>query len=334
MKWGFIALDAFEVRPKICLYFLSSMNFWKQNKNPKAVDLMPAIGLRRFYKTPPRRIGLWGVLIFSNILWIGLVVLLVSFAWTSTKLGTAVTEYYFQEKSKWLAEKQANQKELEESNLQVARLVSLQTSSPGDVVRLAGKISKVLNTANGANRSFIEKALPEAIRIQVQFGIPASATISQAIYESGYGGSSLAKQYNNFFGIKAFNNWNGLRASNMTTRDSGVLTKADFRAYETLGAGFDGYAQFLRDSGRYDKAFYMPTGLSFVQAILAAGYCPDDTYLPAIQKIMAKHNLVELDDIIKAGANAPYQSAWNTEKNSNAPKIESKLSQIILDNKS
>lgn len=289
------------------------MKSWN-TKKPRALDLMPALAMKRFHTKAPRRVGLWGVLVFSNILWIGLVLALTGWAWTSTKLGAAVTEFYLQEKETWIAQSQEKQKMLEESNLQVARLVALQTSSPGDVVRLAGKISKVLNSTYGSHRVFIEKALPEAIRIQVQFGIPASATISQAIYESGYGGSSLAKSYHNYFGIKAFNSWTGMRASNMPTRDSGVATRADFRAYENLGSGFEGYANFLKESGRYDKAFYAPTGLSFVQAILKAGYCPDSTYLPAIQKIMAKHNLVELDDIIKAGADAPYQSAWNDGK--------------------
>ncbi|NJK91493.1 MAG: hypothetical protein HC904_06515 [Blastochloris sp.] len=243
-----------------------------------------------------------------------MVIFLTSAAWTSTKLGTAVTEFYFREKSNWIAQKEAKQKELEESNLQVARLVALQTSSPGDVVRLASKISKVLNSSSGAHRNFIEAALPEAIRIQVQFGIPASATISQAIYESGYGGSALAKNYHNYFGIKAFNSWNGPRAVSMPTVDSGVKTRADFRAYNTLGDGFEGYAKFLSESGRYEKAFYTQNGLAFVNAILKAGYCPDSTYLPAIQRIMQKHNLNELDDIIKAGADALYQSAWAGDK--------------------
>ena len=277
------------------------------------MDLMPALAMKRYYSKPRSRFGLWGVLILSNILWIGMVVFLTTVTWTSTKLGTAVTEFYFKEKNNWIAQKQAKQKELEASYLQVARMVALQTSSPGDVVRLASKISKVLNSTAGDHRIFIEQALPEAIRIQVQFGIPASATISQAIYESGYGGSALAKKHHNYFGIKAFKSWDGPRASSMPTVDSGVRTRADFRAYANLGEGFEGYARFLRESGRYNKAFYTSSGITFVQSILKSGYCPDLTYLPAIQKIMQKHNLVELDDIIKAGANAPYQSAWNTD---------------------
>jgi flagellum-specific peptidoglycan hydrolase FlgJ len=309
------------------------MKSWNRNKKPKAMDLMPALAMKRFYNRPPKRFGLWGVLIFSNILWISMVLFLTTVTWTSTKLGTALTEFYFKERNKWIIQKEAKEKELEQSNLQVARLVSLQTSSPGDVVRLAGKISKVLNSSSGSHRAFIEQALPEAIRIQVQFGIPASATISQAIYESGYGASALAKGYHNYFGIKAFSNWNGPRATSMPTVDSGVKTRADFRAYATLGEGFEGYAKFLKDSGRYEKAFHSPSGLAFVHTILKAGYCPDSTYLSAIQKIMQKHNLVELDDIIKAGADAPYQSAWTSSITKEQAQEEAKLSKITTQNK-
>jgi len=101
---------------------------------------MPALAMKRYYSKPRSRFGLWGVLILSNILWIGMVVFLTTVTWTSTKLGTAVTEFYFKEKNNWIAQKQAKQKELEASYLQVARMVALQTSSPGDVVRLASKI--------------------------------------------------------------------------------------------------------------------------------------------------------------------------------------------------
>lgn len=279
-------------------------------KRERTIDLMPALAMKRFYREPKKRVGLWGTLLISNALWIGAVVLLAGSLWTTTKVGTAMTEFYIRERAKWIERDETMQKELEERNLQIARLVALQTSqSPQDVVSLAGKLSKVLNTAYGDRRQFIEQALPHAIRIQVQYGIPASATISQAIFESGYGGSDLAQNHHNYFGIKAFNNWSGPKAM-MPTKDSGVRTTAYFRKYGDLGQGFQGYADFLRSSNRYDRAFYKPTGVEFVEALLRAGYCPDHDYLDKIKAIMARHRLQELDNIIKAADQAPYQMAW------------------------
>jgi flagellum-specific peptidoglycan hydrolase FlgJ len=279
-------------------------------KRAKTVDLMPALAMKRFYRQPKKRVGLWGTLIISNALWIGAVLLLAGSLWTTTKVGTAMTEFYIKERAKWIEQDATMKKELESRNLQIARLVALQTSqSPDDVVQLAKKLSGVLNSAYGDRRKFIEAALPHAIRIQVQYGIPASATISQAIYESGYGSSALAKEHHNYFGIKAFSNWNGPMAE-MPTKDSGVPTTAHFRKYPSLGDGFQGYADFLRASGRYDRAFYMQSGVDFVAALLRAGYCPDSNYLDNIKAIMARHRLQELDNIIKAADQAPYQAAW------------------------
>jgi flagellum-specific peptidoglycan hydrolase FlgJ len=279
-------------------------------KRERTVDLMPALAMKRFYREPKKRVGLWGTLLLSNAFWVAAVFVLVGSLWTSTKIGTALTEAYIRERAKWIERDETMQKELEERNLQIARLVALQTSqSPQDVVQLAGKLSKVLNTAYGDRRQFLEQALPHAIRLQVQYGIPASAVISQAILESSYGNSPLGEQHHNYFGIKAFNNWKGDRI-NMPTVDSGVRTTAYFRKYSTLGDGFQGYADFLRGSDRYDRAFFKPTGVQFVQELLRAGYCPDHDYLDKIQAIMARHRLEELDGMIKAADQAPYQMAW------------------------
>ncbi|MCD3209717.1 cell wall-binding protein, partial [Clostridium botulinum C] len=54
---------------------------------------------------------------------------------------------------------------------------------------------------------FIEKVKDAAIKTQKEYKIFASVTISQAILESGWGQSELASKYNNYFGIKASDNW-------------------------------------------------------------------------------------------------------------------------------
>jgi len=290
-----------------------------------AVNLMPALAMRPFYKAPPRRLGLWAVLVLSNMAWIGIACLLWGTTWTTAKFSRTVTEFYITERSHWSQIQSQKDSLIAEKSLEVARMVALQTSSPGNVVELASKISKVLNTADGRNRTFLEKALPEAIRIQVQYGIPASATLSQAIYESHYGGSDLATQAHNYFGIKAFSSWNGPKV-NMPTKDSGVQTTADFRSYKDVGEGFQGYADYLRENDRYNDAFYTKSGAEFVEHLLKDGYCPDAAYATDIKNIMARHNLQELDTIIEAGAKeaAPYHMAWN-KKEVEIPTLPNKI---------
>ena len=50
---------------------------------------------------------------------------------------------------------------------------------------------------------FFEKYAAAAIEEQKRYGIPASVTLAQMAVESGYGESSLARQDNNYFGIKS-----------------------------------------------------------------------------------------------------------------------------------
>jgi flagellum-specific peptidoglycan hydrolase FlgJ len=184
---------------------------------------------------------------------------------------------------------------LEERDLQIARLIASQNSATTDVLGLATRISKILESANGRQRRFLEAAIPEAMMIQTTTQIPASAVIAMAIFESGYGNSILAKEYNNYFGMKAFDSWTGPRALNMPTRDNGIETTADFRAYPSLASGFQGYRDFLLANDRYNRHVGEKSGVKFVSKILSAGYCPDPHYLSHIQAIINKHGLDRLD---------------------------------------
>jgi flagellum-specific peptidoglycan hydrolase FlgJ len=277
---------------------------------PKVVDLTPALAYRQFSRPTKPRLGLIGTLVASNLILITVVGSLGALVWTTTKLSVLATEFYYEQREQWASEQRLKEQELQARNLEVARMAAFQTSSPGDVVRLAQKISTVLNTSYGEKRTFLEKAVPHAIHIQVQYGIPASAVLSMAIYESAYGTSKLAKEHNNFFGMKALGSWDGMVAANMSTKDSGVKTTANFRAYKDILEGFKGYVEFLHASKRYEDAFSKRSGVDFVRTILAAGYCPDRDYLEQIRTIMARHHLDELDDIIDEGKMAPYQQTW------------------------
>lgn len=281
-------------------------------KHAKAIDLGPALAMKRFHRNQPRRWTLWGFVVASNLAWIAAVIVLGSGWWSTTKIGVALTDFYLEERGKWMAQSAEQERLLRERNMEIARIVAFQTASPNDVVELAKKVNLVLDKTHGTKRSFLEAALPEAIRMQVQYDIPASAILAMAIYESGWGRSDLAQNYHNYFGMKAYH-WNGKKV-NMPTVDNGVPTRADFRVYDTLGDGFQGFSEFLKNKERYKNAFSYKTGPEFVREVLKSGYCPDRDYLSNIKGIMDRHNLQELDSIIVKGKSAPYQMAWNREK--------------------
>lgn len=278
----------------------------------KMIDITPALSMKLFYQEPKKRFGLWGTLIASNLVWMVAVSSLGILFLSSTKFGSFMAEQYFKERARWSSINTEKEHAIAERDMEIARMIAFQTSSPGDVVQLAKKINSVIETASGKQRQFLEKALPEAMRIQVRYGIPASAVLAMSIYESGYGASELSNEHN-YFGMKAFSDWNGERI-NMPTRDSGVLTRADFRVYPTMLAGFEGYVNFLKNSKRYEAAFSETSGVRFVQKVLAAGYCPDGDYLGNIQTIMSRHRLQELDQALQEGKDA-HEIAWKPESN-------------------
>ena len=262
---------------------------------PQVVDLTRAVAKKTFHKKTPFRLGLFGTLVVSNLLWLALFGVAVFSLIGVTRFSAALSKSYLEEKWKSLQDRLAQRRELEERDLQIARLIASQNSATTDVLGLATRISKILESANGRQRRFLEAAIPEAMMIQTTTQIPASAVIAMAIFESGYGNSVLAKEYNNYFGMKAFGSWTGPRAMNMPTRDNGVETTADFRAYPDLAAGFKGYADFLLANERYHRHLGEKSGVKFVSKLLSSGYCPDPQYLSHIQAIVQKHELDRLD---------------------------------------
>src|ERR1700744_6714425 len=59
------------------------------------------------------------------------------------------------------------------------------------------------------SQQYIARYKDIAIKEMNQYGIPASITLAQGLYESGSGNSELARVANNHFGIKCTYDWKG-----------------------------------------------------------------------------------------------------------------------------
>jgi len=118
--------------------------------------------------------------------------------------------------------------------------------------------------------------------------------LSQAIIESAKGGkmpgTQLAKQYNNYFGIKAGKKWTGKTA----TFDTGevdqagnkyIETAARFRAYATPGDSFKDYVKFLQVNPRYKKVFTATTPEAQARELQRAGYSTNPNYSEIISSM-------------------------------------------------
>ncbi|MGB4420674.1 MAG: glucosaminidase domain-containing protein, partial [Candidatus Saccharimonadales bacterium] len=140
---------------------------------------------------------------------------------------------------------------------------------------------------------FVDTYGQGAFDIGKKYGLPYEAILAQAMLESGYGKSSLAYKYYNFFGMKAGSSWTGETVTMGTSEEytPGVTTniEAAFRAYPSIEAGWEGYALFITNNGnpqRYAEALKYPGDyVRYLEEIKIAGYATDSEYVSKTVKI-------------------------------------------------
>ncbi|MEH1128726.1 sporangiospore maturation cell wall hydrolase GsmA [Micromonospora sp. CPCC 206061] len=135
-----------------------------------------------------------------------------------------------------------------------------------------------------------------------QYKVPASVTIAQAILESGWGRSWLARRDHSYFGIKCFGNPGGIAlgcrsyATHECDGKKCYPTTAQFRAYRNANGSFADHGRFLTVNPRYRNAFrYSHDPNRFAVEIHKAGYATSPTYAQNLIKLMKAHNLYRFD---------------------------------------
>lgn len=136
--------------------------------------------------------------------------------------------------------------------------------------------------------------------------ILASVSVAQAIWESGWGTSTLAKQANNLFGIRAYSTWSG----KVFDRNDCILydnwaavyaakgeayvkanTLAFWRGYNSWqesvndhSALFNNMSIYARIRGNYDYK-------SVCKLLVECGYCGEPTYTDVLIKVIEQYDL-------------------------------------------
>lgn len=147
---------------------------------------------------------------------------------------------------------------------------------------------------------FYAALVPAAVKAMHELGIPASVTIAQGLLESDWGQSSLFKQANNAFGIKAQegDGWNGARICNPTwevINGCEEQTSDWFRKYGSLVESVEDHAKFLRRP-RYAAAYAVRHDYkAFANAIWAAGYATDPHYPGKLIQLIQDYQLAKHD---------------------------------------
>ena len=126
-----------------------------------------------------------------------------------------------------------------------------------------------------------------------------SAIIAQACIESGYGTSSLAYRWHNYFGIKWWRNC-GRSAVNLSTKEEytpGVLTSitAGFAVGKDMEDGVKMYFEFIQRNSRYNNLKSATTSKNYIELIRADGYATSSTYVTTVWNVVCTQNLGRFD---------------------------------------
>ncbi|GEM_PF-2566110 len=154
--------------------------------------------------------------------------------------------------------------------------------------------------ATESQAAFILSIARAAQASQRETGVPASVTLAQAILETYWGSSRLAREANNYFGIKArerpgsagvvwYSVWEHIAGSD-------TVQNEPFRAYADLQDSFIDHGRFFAENGRYAAAMeHRSDPRAFAHLIAAAGYATDPSYASKLIGLMDRFNLYAYD---------------------------------------
>ena len=149
------------------------------------------------------------------------------------------------------------------------------------------------------NNEFIEQIANCVDKYAYVYGIEVhSPIIAQAIVESGWGKSSLASKYHNYFGLKCGGAWKG-KSVNMATKEEykvGTLTniRDNFRVYDSMEDGVKGYFDFI-NTRRYANLKGVRSPEEYCRRIKADGYATSSTYVDTLLRVIRDNNLTRFD---------------------------------------
>jgi flagellum-specific peptidoglycan hydrolase FlgJ len=149
----------------------------------------------------------------------------------------------------------------------------------------------VANYKSYTSLEYIERFKAIAIQEMNQYGIPASITLGQGLFESGAGGSDLAKYANNHFGIKCTSDWTG----KSYYKDDDNVNDC-FRVYDNPEDSFRDHSNFLKRKN-YAKLFELDKDdyKGWAYGLKRAGYATNPNYPQLLINIIEKYNLAQYD---------------------------------------
>lgn len=156
-----------------------------------------------------------------------------------------------------------------------------------------------------AENAFLQATALPAIATQREYGVPASITLAQAILESGWGETELARQANNYFGIKTRDPEQYVEFETAEyVKGQRVTVVANFARYATVDAGFLAHAQLLALAARYQPAMNVRRDPAlFAEQLQKCGYSTNPNYAAELMQLVREFHLTQYDAV----ANGPQR---------------------------
>ena len=140
-------------------------------------------------------------------------------------------------------------------------------------------------------QSYIDRFKTIAIQQMNLYGIPASITLAQGLFESGNGNGDLAKIANNHFGIKCTTDWKG----KSYYKDDDIADDC-FRVYNTPEESYKDHSDFLKRK-RYAALFELDKNdyEGWAYGLKQAGYATNPQYPQLLINVIKKYQLDQYD---------------------------------------
>lgn len=184
---------------------------------------------------------------------------------------------------------------------------------------------KYINNYN--NRKEFLAMLASHSSLAKEYNIFPEVMMGQAILESGWGESGLAKYSKNIFGVKVPNSQKGkgkghVYLTNEEINGKNIRIKDEFRKFDTYEQSIRQYLSLL--SGRYYSSFGVTKAKDYkeqLKLIKKAGYATASNYVDAVLNVITRNNLSALaNQYLNSNTTRANNSAAkpnNAKKNSN-----------------
>lgn len=152
-----------------------------------------------------------------------------------------------------------------------------------------------------SKEDFIKTIGPLAQKADQPYGLFPSVTIAQACLESNYGQSSLAKQYNNLFGVKSSDpNTSKVMTTQEYVNGRWQTISGRFQIYDSYQAAIQAHARLLAqgtswNQGQYRHVLQAKDWRSQAKALYQDGYATDPGYPGKLISLVEQFNLTKYD---------------------------------------